>query len=133
MSIGFELPFSVATGSVGYFQPTDTPLQAVRQNIKSLLLTNWGERPMHYFLGCNFKEFQFENIRPDELRSRITDRVLTQIDQWLPFVTIDDLRVLTSDDDDNVPENGVRVDMKFHVGSRVDLSERLSQLIVGTG
>lgn len=130
MPIGFQLPFSVATGSVGYFQPTESPIQAADQNIKSLLLTNWGERPMHYFLGCNFKEFNFENIHPTELRERITDRVVSQVEQWLPYVTVDELSVKTIDDDPSIPDNAIKIAIKFHIGSRVDLSSRVSQLIV---
>ena len=130
MSIGFTLPFSVATGSVGYFQPTESSVDAVSQNIKSLLLTNWGERPMHYFLGCNFKEFQFENIRPEELRPRIAERVIQQVETWLPFVKIDQLNVKTIDDDTLIPPNGIEVFMKFHVGSRSDLANQLRHMIL---
>lgn len=129
MSIGFMLPFSIATGSVGYFQPTETTVQATESNLLSLLLTNWGERPMHYFLGCNFKEFLFENNPPAELRSKIADRILAQVEAWLPFVSIDDLNIALPEDDPGVPENAVKVSIKFHIGSRVDLSSRLTQII----
>lgn len=130
MSIGFELPFSVATGSVGYFQPTETPVQAVTQNIRALLLTNWGERPMHYFLGCNFKEFQFENNDPTDLRERITDRIIQQVGQWLPFVTVQNVSVRTIDDDPSIPENAIKIDVSFYLGNRIDLASRVSQLVV---
>ena len=84
---------------------------------------------MHYFLGCNFKEFLFESIHPDELRSKIADRIISQMDAWLPFVTIDELNVLLPEDDVGVPENAIKVNMKFHITSQANAAERLSETI----
>ena len=55
MAIGFSFPFQVATGSLGYFSVTEDELSAVDANLKSLLLTNWGERVMHFEFGGNLK------------------------------------------------------------------------------
>lgn len=129
MPIGFTLPFSKSSGSVGYFETTDDELSAVHEDLKSLLLTNWGERVIHYYFGCNFKEFLFENIRKDELRSRMADRVLDQVGTWLPFVSIRKLNILIREDDPNVPEHGVRVKIEYGLKSKPDLSKSLDLLV----
>ena len=129
MSIGFILPFSKSTGSIGYFDMTNDEFSAVRQDHKSLLLTNWGERVNHYYFGCNFKEFLFEPIHSDELKSRMADRILSQVQTWLPFVSIDNLNIFLSEDDANVPENGVSVRIDFRLTSKPDLSSRLEVLV----
>ena len=47
--IGIELPFYKSNGSEGYFKATTTTIQAVKQNIKNLLLTL--NRAMSGYLG----------------------------------------------------------------------------------
>lgn len=128
MPLGFTLPFAQTTGSVGFFEFTSDEFSAVEQNIRSLLVTNWGERVMHYNFGCNLREFLFEQ-RNRELRERVGDRVLSQVSTWLPFVTVDELNVLFSEDDSSLPENAMAVRMKFRLTSRPDLSS-LFQLVV---
>ena len=93
MSIGFTVPFSVSTGSVGYFETTSDVFAATKYDIISLLITNWGERPMHSNMGCNFRGFLFENDSSDELKTRVADRVASQLAMWLPFVSVKSLFV----------------------------------------
>lgn len=131
MSIGFVLPFSKSTGSIGFFEATNDPLTAVEQNLRSLLLTNWGERVCHYNFGCNFREFLFENVSNDELKSRIAERIIGQVETWLPYVRIDVLNIFTSIDDTNLPEAAIRVSIVFSLSSRPDLRSRFDQVIGG--
>lgn len=125
MPIGFTLPFSKASGSLGYFEMTNDEMSALRENIKSLILTNWGERLGHYYLGCNLREFLFEQIEVNELREKIADRILSQINLWMPFVTIKNLNILLTSDDQSVPENAIKIKIEFTLTSKPDLSGRL--------
>jgi phage baseplate assembly protein W len=131
MPIGLTLPFARSTGSLGYLQATETELDAVKQNLTSLLVTNWGERVMNYYFGCNLIEFLFSSLRNSELKQRIADRILEQVAKWLPFVNVDSLNVIFPEDDDtgSVPPNGIMVMLKFSLASRPDLSDSLSQVI----
>ena len=123
------MPFQQSSGSIGLFQTTDDELDAVRQNIKSLLITNWGERVMHYHMGCNLIEFVFEQMRGDSLREKIADRIIDQMATWLPFVTVVDLRIFFSDDDSSVPEQGIMVRMKFTTQNRPDALSDLEHTV----
>ena len=118
MAIGFSFPFQVTTGSIGYFQMTEDELEAVENDIKVLLTTNWGERVMHFNFGCNFREFLFEQKVGEELKGRIADRINDQMSKWLPFVIIDQLNILFSDDFGEIPENGIGVAMGFRLTSK---------------
>lgn len=129
MSIGFTLPFTVATGSLGYFEVTEGELEAVKHDIRSLLVTNWGERVMHFNFGCNLREFIFEQKKEADLRRRIADRVNDQIALWLPFVVLDELNVLFTVDRPEIPENGIGVSMAFRLTSKPDLQGRSSFVI----
>ena len=129
MTVGFTLPFAKSTGSLGYFEMTNDEASAVVQNVRSLLLTNWGERVGHYNMGCNFIEFIFQPLKSDELRSRIGDRVVSQMSTWMPFVTINELNVFFHEDDSSVDENALRVRMVFSIAGRPDLKGLLEQSV----
>ena len=51
--IGIDLPFRKSEGNSGWFESTTTTFKAVRNNIKSLLLTEKGQRIMQPSLGLN--------------------------------------------------------------------------------
>jgi phage baseplate assembly protein W len=119
--IGFTFPFSKTTGSLGYLETTSDQISAVKENIKSLLLTNWGERVMHANFGCNLIEFFFEMESGDILREKISDRIHSQISKWMPFVNIDDLVVLFQEDDPSLVEHAIGVHVKFSLHGRPDL------------
>ena len=53
--IGIDLPIRKSDGSEGYFASTSTTIEAVKNNIKNLLLTERGERIMQPFLGLNLR------------------------------------------------------------------------------
>lgn len=111
MPYNFTLPFRLSTGS-GYFEVTEDILSAVASNIRSVLMTNWGERPMNYTFGCNLIEFLFEQ-RGDGLRRRIADRILSKIAEYVPYIDIVELNVLFSTDDVNVKENQMVIRLAF--------------------
>jgi len=129
MAIGYTFPFSKSLDNPGFFETTSTDIAAVKENLKSLLLTNWGERVNHYYLGCNFKEFLFESIHPTELKSRIADRIISQVDTWLPFLAIENLNVNLTEDDPSIPENGVGIRIDFKLIAKPDLSSRLEIVV----
>ena len=116
MPIGFTLPFTVSSGSVGYFQMTETEMSALEQDIRSLLVTNWGERPMHYSFGYNLREFIFEQ-RDEELKQRIADRINDQFAKWLPFVSLASLNILWDEEYPEIPENGMGIIMEYALTS----------------
>jgi phage baseplate assembly protein W len=130
MPVGFTLPFQPTTGSLGLFQMTEDEFSAVTNDIRSLLVTNWGERPMRYNFGCNLREFLFEPKTGGELRQKIADRVLSQLSLWLPFVIVDELNVLFSEDDPSVPENGIKVRITFRLTSKPELDPITQSFIV---
>lgn len=128
--IGVTLPYKISSGSVGYFQTTEDELTAVENDIRSILVTNWGERPMHADFGCNFRELLFEPLVGEELRVRVADRVLQQMDRWLPFVDVDELNIVLSEDDNAVPENGFFVRMRFSLDSLPDLQGGATFIVI---
>lgn len=119
-SVGFTIPFTRSTGSLGLFTTTSTNLAAAKEDLRSLLLTNWGERPMHYDLGCNFREFLFNQIVKGETEVLVEDRIRSQVSKWLPFLGINQVLVTFP------VENTIRVSMSFYLISKPESVDSIS-------
>lgn len=126
MAIGVTFPFQLATGSLGYVELTNELESAISSNVKALLLTNWGERPMHSDLGCNLREFIFEPKTP-QLQSRIFDRIQSQLQKWMPFLVIQQMSLVFSDEDPSLPDEAFKVNLTLAFGA--DVRVRVSQSI----
>ena len=129
MAVGYHFPFQVSSGSVGYFQMTNTEFDAIRSNIKVLLLTNWGERPMQYNFGCNLREFLFEQLHTEELGQRIADRIIQQMTKWMTFVKLVELNVIFPEDDNTIQQNSIKLKISFSLSSKPAVIETFSQTI----
>lgn len=120
------MPFARATGSLGLFVATKDDITAAKHDVRSLLLTNWGERPMHMDLGCNLRQFLFEQINPGQTEVLVEERIISQMSKWLPYLGIKDLVVSFPADRPNT----IHVDMKFYLISRPDHVEDLHEEVV---
>ena len=88
--------------------------------MKSLVLTNWGERPGHFYLGCNLVEYLFQQM-DEETHDRIVQRIESQVAEWLPYVNINSLKVTLG----SQKGHGIRVQISFSIKGRQDLSSTL--------
>jgi phage baseplate assembly protein W len=123
MPIGLTLPLMRNSGSLGYFAFSSTEKEAVGYNMKSLILTNWGERPNHFYFGCNLREFLFSPIT-EETEDTVVSRIQSQVSNWLPYVNLKDLRVEFPPEQNG---HGIRVKIEYGVKGRQD---RNSVLVV---
>ena len=114
------MPLAQTTSSLGYLAFSTRDTEATMYNMKSLVLTNWGERPGHYYLGCNLIEYLFQQVDEDT-KDRIIQRIESQVASWLPYVNINSLQVSF------VGQNGhgIRVQITFSLKGRQDLSSVL--------
>lgn len=79
---------------------------------------------MHYNFGCNLREFLFEQSRGEELKEHISDRIVSQLSLWMPFVSVKTLNIIFPEDDPAVPENGLGVFIEFYLTNKPDLEGR---------
>jgi phage baseplate assembly protein W len=95
---------------------TEDVRAAIAANLRSLLLTNWGERVMHVDFGCNLRDFLFEQ-KTKNLQPRIADRIKGQVSRWMPYLVMTVLNVIFSNEDPSVPENGFRIHLQVVYGN----------------
>jgi len=88
-SINFKFPLK--SYKAGFFQGNTTTKNAVREDIKTLLMTVRGERVMHKNMGTNLPVLAgqlFEPVNKFELTEKITMEIKNAMEIYLPFVNI---------------------------------------------
>ena len=113
--IGIDLPFRKSDGVEGYFASTSFTIDAVKQNVIQLLQTKKGERLFQPNLGVDLDRFLFEQITSDTILD-IQNEIIDSFNFWLPFVTINDIRV-EQGGDYNVGTNSINVYVEFSLNN----------------
>jgi phage baseplate assembly protein W len=116
-AIGITLPLQI--GNVAFNQ-SFTTLEQVRTNIKSLLLTKRGERVMQPNLGSGLNELVFD-MNDDTLASDIEDTIVGTLEQWLPYVTVEEIDIEQTDELKDT--NRINISLKFRIGDSINLNE----------
>ena len=93
LTIGLTIP--LINGSNGYFQTTMTHLEQAKHNLKNLILTVPGERPMQPELGCNIWNIVFDQ-QDEESEMKIRAAIEDAISLWLPYLEIQSLKVTST-------------------------------------
>ena len=111
VSVGLDLPIARKAGdNQGYFSTTKTTMDAVKNDIKLLLMTQKGERLMQPFLGMNIRRFLFEQIT-DDTAIEIENDIVDTFQTWLPFVQLQDIDVNLKNQD----RNQININITFNI------------------
>ena len=116
-AIGISLPIQITNTA---FEQTFTTIEQVKSNIKNLLLTKRGERIMQPTFGSGLQEVLFEQ-NVNDFESRIEDTINESLEQWLPYVTAEEIDIDASDELRDA--NRINVSVKFRIGNNADLNE----------
>lgn len=84
-------------------------IQAIKQAVEQLVLTNFGERPFEYDFGSNIPAYLFENFNPI-IRNSLASRVNELIRFYEPRVLAESIEVVCRDD-----YNELNVEIKYAV------------------
>jgi phage baseplate assembly protein W len=90
VAIGITLPLQRGNG--GYFAQSYQTSEQVKSNIKNLILTRKGERLMHPNFGTDLYNTLF-NQNTDDLESEIERSIDRAIQEWMPYISIDEILV----------------------------------------
>ena len=88
----------------------------MRQNLKNLILTDPGERIMVPNFGAGIRRLLFEPMN-SVVRGKVTSRIISQVSEYMGFVQISDIIVLTSENDPDLGPNTVRLVVKYNLGN----------------
>ena len=122
VSIGLDIPLHRGDDRNGNFAATFTTLEAVKVNVRNLLQTELGERPMQPTLGVRLKQYLFEPFTEDT-KVAIQNTIVETFSVWLPFVTIVTLDIEMSD------TNTLKIFLEFVLNRDQDTVESVQVLI----
>tara|TARA_R100001129_G_scaffold145671_1_gene106978 strand:- start:492 stop:902 length:411 start_codon:yes stop_codon:yes gene_type:complete len=81
--IGIGFPLTVGSQKQNFLTS-----EQVHDNLRNLILTMKGERPMNPNFGCDVYYLLFEPIDVEELREAATEAILDAVNTWMPAVQI---------------------------------------------
>lgn len=88
------IPFGVKTplalGSTeGIFKMNYSLSDQFHDNLRNLLLTNWGERLGLYDFGANLRPLTTEFTNLDNFDNEAITRIRNAVEKWMPFVDLE--------------------------------------------
>lgn len=84
--IGIKTPLELVGGKTLFAVHTDIGEQ-IKDNLRNLLLTNWGERLGLTNFGANLRPLLTEYSNKDDFDTEAMIRINTAVSKWMPFVT----------------------------------------------
>ena len=99
--MGINLQFPLHAYRKGFFETNNTTIEAVREDIKVLLLTRKGERIINSSIGTNLPVFAgelFENIDKGPMKLKIKNEIESALSTWMPHVRLAGLELITDED-----------------------------------
>ena len=105
------LPFNYSKED-GPYALNKTMLDVVKQNLKTLILTDKGERVMLPEFGAGLRRYLFENSN-QTTKYEIQSQIVLQVKRYMPFINIESVDVF--EDPNNL--NKLVVQIKFLVPS----------------
>ena len=87
--IGIKTPLAFGTTRSGLFEMHFNNRDQIRDNIRNLVQTNWGERVGLYTFGANLIELVGELASKEDFDTEAMLRIKNAINRWMPFVDLE--------------------------------------------
>ena len=90
------LTYPIRQGTNTDFELTKSSFEQAEYNLTNLLLTQKGERVYQPEFGSNLRRICFEQV-DDNLLETIETDIKNTVEQWLSYIIINEIEVLTDD------------------------------------
>jgi len=95
--VGIKTPMSLGGNSVSTPYLMNTTIEdQISDNLRNLILTNYGERLGLYDFGANLVELLTESIPIANMTQAVEDRIKAAVKKYMPGVQIDNVAALNS-------------------------------------
>lgn len=86
---GIKTPLRISE-SDGLFEMNYSLEEQFADNLRNLLLTNWGERLGLYNFGADLRPLTMEYSSQNEFDSEAISRIRRAVNNWMPFIDLED-------------------------------------------
>lgn len=118
--VGIIIPYT--RGNDGYFKQTYSDIERIHTNLKMLLLTAKGERPMMPTYGSDLRFLLF-NPGDEQYDNLFTEAIMESTEKWMPEVSV---QSVTVDRNDSEYPNKAVLHIYFSINSIPDSNEILT-------
>jgi phage baseplate assembly protein W len=88
--IGIKTPLEIRDGNGNdIFVTYDNLASVVNDNLRNLLLTNWGERLGFYNFGANLRPLLSDLVSQDDFDTAAIERINAAVSKWMPYVSLE--------------------------------------------
>lgn len=93
--IGIKTPMQSGGTGEGIWAMHFELSDQVNDNLRNLILTNWGERLGAYDFGANLRELTTELVSKEDFESEAIIRIRDAVAKWMPYVSLRDFEANT--------------------------------------
>jgi phage baseplate assembly protein W len=113
--IGIMTPLRLGYGDQAEILATHSSLaDQVHDNLRNLLMTNWGERVGSYDFGANLRPLMSDLVSLDDFDSKTIERISSAVNRWMPYVSLEDF-ISVTDHTDNKNTAIIRLTVTYSV------------------
>ena len=123
MSYGLTVKLPLSISPEGDFTSITEYEDLVKQNLKNLVLTIPGEKPMDGNFGVGIQRFLFEPNLP-YIYGEIETEISEKVEEYMPFLDLEEIRIIPDEKNDNL----VRVQI-FYVIVPLEVEDNLLLII----
>ncbi len=87
--IGIKTPIELSSDGSGFLKCHYNIGDQLQDNLRNLILTNFGERVALYAYGANLKPLLSNFVSEDDFNSEAMLRINTAVSKWMPFVQLE--------------------------------------------
>lgn len=122
--IGIRTPLSLGDNDI-VATTTNLGIQ-LTDNLRNLILTNWGERLGFYDFGANLRPLMAELVSQDDFDSEAISRIKDAVTKWMPYVELQEF-LSETDRTENKNTAVIRLTITFNIPS-INLFQRKLQV-----
>lgn len=109
---GIKTPLQLGTGDI--LAMNYSLEEQFADNLRNLLLTNWGERLGLYDFGANLKPITTELVSKDDFDSEAISRIRYAVQKWMPFIDLEDFSSVV-DRNENRHTGIIRISITYNI------------------
>ena len=97
-------------------------------NLRNLLLTNWGERLGLYQFGANLRPLTTEFVSQEDFDNEAIKRIQSAVSRWMPFIDLEDFSS-TVDRIENRNIGIVKITVTYNIPA-LEVNKRAVQIVL---
>lgn len=113
-AIGIKTPLQI--GNNDFLDMHYNVADQMHDNLRNLLLTNWGERLGQYKFGANLRQLTSEFVNQDNFDSSAIENIRNAVGTWMPFIDLEDF-ISEVDRLENKNTGVIRITITYNIQS----------------